>query len=1197
MKEITIKEIKLVRKLSESRNLTIYKGQLKKSDKAVRIVFFKKRDRRIVPYFINLTSAISKEKGFATATRFGITEEDVPFLIFPLGREKSLRNMIDKGEIDANLIIRIGLELLHKLRYLHEQNIFAVRLIPENVWINTSFNVRLFAYNNFVKKDISGFVGGEKIQSEIFYLAPEMIKNLYFEKANDFYMLGIMMYEMISRNVPFYDQNSVEVLKQHLDAQPPVLDEFPSELHRQIYQIILPLMEKDPVLRLRSVEVVTRMLGSLSQNSGSRWDVPYWERQRVNHSLDAIFEDVKNKLVANAGKINFGKGHCDVVSGKPGTGKNILVDIFVSACKSEKINVLSIPVWNGTYMQWQGMIELLERLDQYFDLENEYFSGHYGDLLRRVLFKMDTESVQVKNMSTINALNIKEAIIDLLKNIALNSPFVIVAERFDRWDQKSKDVLMDLVRIVDEIPLYLLLTSDSDIQVPPGHLITLQGLMRSRILKYIQEELEVDTGSALRVYNQIIAKSGNLPLRIESYLNWWQKYRKENEPVPLTPIGIFHSIVLNLDEAQKKFITALSKRLKPLKISLLNSEEKKTCSILEEMNLLKTYSFGRGKYVFFRDSLFQQFWDTRQNDGKKVDIANSQWDDKALPQTPWDWFAFLSGISDQLQPDVEKFLVMINYYNSIGGVQESIRLLELFEQKKPEISLDARFLWQYYNCYLQLGSYETALLYLKKIITLSEDIDKKRKVRYDFRLLDLKLETISLMIKMDRFQEAEKLIENLQENGELSTEADADVSYFAGIIFANSGNRERAFAFLKEAQSKYQKSQDWLRLLSVNERVITFYLENADLQSAWELIIHSIEVASRINNKPHLQTFLKYKGDLLFQNNQIVEAAETFQSALEIFEYGEGSEKFSRILMSKGKLQWLVGDYRNAIEYFNKAQELQINKNDIDLKIEARGNIASIFREMGNLGEALSLETEIHEFTEENNLLGLKLISMNNLGYIYMDINRHQKARELFLKAIELAKKYGSAKEKYRSLLGLVSLYLSGKFVFEAKNQLKNAISVSQQEEDFQMLHETIFFEASLAKLEGDPEMAELKVKRFIKKTKVSFRFQTMGKLLLGELYLLRKNYKAGLKILGEAFNLSRLAGLDPLLCKILYVKSQIHHEMDDEQAANSALDQSIMVLYKIADSIDNEIDRMIFLESIEFSEIWESAKNRKSVT
>jgi serum/glucocorticoid-regulated kinase 2 len=210
---------------------SIHKSRLSESGKAASVL----SERTIMmkaqhPFIVNLCFA------FQTPSKFYLGLEYAPGgeLFYHMDRVGTIQ--ID----DARLYTaQIGLALTH----LHSIGIVYRDLKPENILFDAEGNIKLTDFG--LSKDLV-----ETEQTTTFcgtseYLAPEVIMQQPYSYEIDEWALGVLTYEMILGQTPFYDDNKA-VMFGKIVSEDPV---FPQGLDNRIKDFIMCLLTKDPKKR------------------------------------------------------------------------------------------------------------------------------------------------------------------------------------------------------------------------------------------------------------------------------------------------------------------------------------------------------------------------------------------------------------------------------------------------------------------------------------------------------------------------------------------------------------------------------------------------------------------------------------------------------------------------------------------------------------------------------------------------------------------------------------------------------------------------------------------------------------------------------------------------------------------------------------------------------------------------------------
>jgi len=184
---------------------------------------------------------------------FGQTEDGLSYIAmeFLPGRDLC-RILFEEGRLAEERVVRIAAQILDALDEAHAAGVIHRDLKPENIMVEPlRSNPDFVKVLDFGIAKIRDFTGHESSSFKtatgmVFgtpeYMSPEQIRGEELDGRSDLYSLGVLVYQMLSGELPFTGDSVLEVATAHL-TQPPV-----------------PLAEKVPGLTPGVVAVVARLM-------------------------------------------------------------------------------------------------------------------------------------------------------------------------------------------------------------------------------------------------------------------------------------------------------------------------------------------------------------------------------------------------------------------------------------------------------------------------------------------------------------------------------------------------------------------------------------------------------------------------------------------------------------------------------------------------------------------------------------------------------------------------------------------------------------------------------------------------------------------------------------------------------------------------------------------------------------------------
>ncbi len=160
---------------------------------------------------------------------------------------KTLKQLLKKREsLTLTEVIDIMTQLTDGISHAHESYIIHRDIKPQNIMIEDDGRIKITDFGIAMALNATQLTQTNSVMGSVHYLPPEQASGKGATIKSDIYSLGILMYELLTGNVPFKGDNAVEIALKHMKDKIPSIRKQDPSIPQSVENIILKACAKNP---------------------------------------------------------------------------------------------------------------------------------------------------------------------------------------------------------------------------------------------------------------------------------------------------------------------------------------------------------------------------------------------------------------------------------------------------------------------------------------------------------------------------------------------------------------------------------------------------------------------------------------------------------------------------------------------------------------------------------------------------------------------------------------------------------------------------------------------------------------------------------------------------------------------------------------------------------------------------------------
>ena len=277
MSKLLAGRYELIDRIGEGGMAVVYKAKDRLLNRYIAVKILRPEFTRDVQFVENFRKESQAAAGLQHPNIVSVydvgTEGNIHYIVMELIDGRPLSEIIkETAPMNYKDVVSIAKQVASALSIAHKHHIIHRDVKPHNIMITTDGTAKLADFGIAKAVSDSTMVSEtSKIIGSVHYFSPEQARGAYVDERSDIYSLGIVMYEMLTGQVPFDGDNPVQIALMHINNEitppsklthgiPPALEKLVMKATDK-YQTNRHTSAEELLAELDNIEFVSKMIG------------------------------------------------------------------------------------------------------------------------------------------------------------------------------------------------------------------------------------------------------------------------------------------------------------------------------------------------------------------------------------------------------------------------------------------------------------------------------------------------------------------------------------------------------------------------------------------------------------------------------------------------------------------------------------------------------------------------------------------------------------------------------------------------------------------------------------------------------------------------------------------------------------------------------------------------------------------------
>jgi serine/threonine protein kinase len=194
--------------------------------------------------------------------------ENRSYIVMEFVEGESLKKWLAEKELPIGQVIDFAAQVCEGLSKAHEAGIVHRDLKPDNILVDKDGRVKILDFGLAKLKAVATkLTKADTTLGTVCYMSPEQAQGEEVDQRSDLFSFGIILYELITRQLPFKGEYDASILYSLVHEEPEPLARYKAGVPEGLQRIVDKTLKKDPGTRYQSAAEMLADLKGLQKET------------------------------------------------------------------------------------------------------------------------------------------------------------------------------------------------------------------------------------------------------------------------------------------------------------------------------------------------------------------------------------------------------------------------------------------------------------------------------------------------------------------------------------------------------------------------------------------------------------------------------------------------------------------------------------------------------------------------------------------------------------------------------------------------------------------------------------------------------------------------------------------------------------------------------------------------------------------